>query len=379
MKQLHVAIDGLLIRKGVSGVETAIYDLAQAAGAYGSHRYSFFLRQQSPLPDVHGGKTSTIRCRIPFSWRVSRLVYQYILLPGRARQLACDVLHFPGYLAPGRSKTPVVVTIHDLLAFSHPEFCRQATVLHYRFQLPRSVKYADAIVVPSEYTCHVLADHFPEAMEKTHVVPFGVDERFHPQESCDEKVRLSTRYNLPDSFILFVGQIEPKKNVPGLLRAFKMLIERGVTSHHLVIAGSQGWEPVNIKALAGELNIVDYVHLLGFVPQADLPGLYRAADIFAFPSFCEGFGLPPLEAMACGTPVILSNQGSLPEIAGPATGMCSPEESHAWAYELEKMIGDRDLRRLVADKGLNRAAQFTWKTHMKKMDAIYRDVARCRK
>lgn len=374
LKRLHVAIDGLLVRKGVSGVETTIYGLARAAAKHGACDYSFFLRKRSPLPDVRGENFRTIRCRIPFKWKLCRLFYQHVMLPKKVSQLSCDVLHCPGYLTPRRGKTPLVASIHDLIVFSHPELCRKSTVIHYRLQLPRTVKHADAIIVPSRHTRQALIDHFPEALEKVRVVPWGVDERFNTKVAPGEKECLSSTYRLPERFILFVGQIEPKKNVPGLLKAFKKLWAAGVDTHHLVIAGSQGWEPVDIAELAGELGIKDQVHLLGFVPQTDLPALYRAADIFVFPSFCEGFGLPPLEAMACGTPAIVSDRDSLPEVVGRTMPTYPPDDVSGWADELKKVINNREEQARMATVGIKQAAQFTWTGHMAKMEAVYAEV-----
>ncbi|MDT8391091.1 MAG: glycosyltransferase family 1 protein [Lentisphaeria bacterium] len=375
MRQLHVAIDGLLVRKGVSGVETTIYGLGQAAAAYGSLRYSFFMRKSSPLPDARGKNIRTVRCAVPFNWKLFRLFQQRVLLPGKVDRSAFDVSHHPGYVAPRRGKTPRVVTIHDALVYSHPELCRASTVAHYRFCLPRTVNSAAVIVVPSRSARQALIDFFPDAADKTRVVPWAVDERFQPRAAAGERDRLRAAYRLPERFLLFVGQIEPKKNLPGLLNIFKTLRQNGVTSRDLVIAGGRGWERVDLRQRARELGIMDHVHLLGFVPSADLPALYRAADICVFPSLCEGFGLPPLEAMACGTPAMVSDQGALPEVVGETMPARPPDDIAGWADELTIMIRDDAERGRLAEAGVKRAARFTWADHMASMDAVYRAAA----
>lgn len=375
MGQLHVGIDGMLVRQGVSGVETAIYGLAQALARYGRHRYTLFLGDSSPLADVGGDKFETVRCRIPFGSKLFRIIHQYTFLPQLASSCGCDLFHCPGYVSPTPRNVPLVLTVYDLIAFTHPHLCRKQTVINYRTRMPGALRRAQAVVVPSESARSQLLNYFPEAAGRLHIVPLAVDPEFRPEKSPGEMATISNRYGLSTPFILFVGQIEPKKNVPGLVRAYCELRKFGWTKHSLVIAGSRGWEKQDIHALVQSLGIADSVVLTGFVARRDLPALYRSADLFVFPSLCEGFGMPPLEAMACGTPVIVSDRSSLPELVGDCAPTVDPFDIQGMARAVMESLSSAEKLAKACEAGLQRASQFSQERLASETEAVYQWAA----
>ncbi len=367
----RVAVDGMLIGGGVSGVETATYGFAVAAARYGRCHYTFFLPQASPLPEVVGDRLQTVRCRIPGRSKGLRMLHQHAVLPRLVAKAGCDILHCPGYLAPMRNRLPVVLTVPDLIAFSHPRLCRPATVLNYRAQLPGAIRRAARIVAPSEFTRRAIGQRFPAAAPRVRTVPLAVDEQFLDDGAPGEGERIRQLYGLPPRFILFVGQIEPKKNLPGLLAAYGELRRLGACDHQLVVVGNRGWEKRELPLLARELGFGDALIMPGFVPRGDLPAFYRAAELFVFPSFCEGFGLPPLEAMACGTPVVVSDGGALPEVVGDAGVVIPRPDAASLAQTICALLKDPDRLRRLGKAGRLRAANFSWRKHVADTEKIY--------
>ncbi|RMF31735.1 MAG: glycosyltransferase family 1 protein, partial [Chloroflexi bacterium] len=212
--------------------------------------------------------------------------------------------------------------------------------------------------------------------EKVTVLYSGVDTRFTPRRGPGERDRLRARYGLPDApFILSVGTLQPRKNYVRLIRAFHRLTAMGVTWEgvlpHLVIAGGRGWLFDAIFAEGERLGVADRVHFPGFVAEEDLPALYRSAALFAFPSLYEGFGLPILEAMACGVPVVASNASSLPEVVGEAGLLVEPTDEEGLAQAMARLLTDRPLREALIRRGLDQARRFTWPKAAEQLVALY--------
>jgi len=207
-----------------------------------------------------------------------------------------------------------------------------------------------------------------------------VDARFQPITDPDTLARVRNRYGLPERFILYVGTIEPRKNLTTLLEAYAALTSRvsnlqyPISNIHLVIAGRKGWLYEGFFRRLRELGLEREVVFPGFVPDEDLPALYSAAELFVFPSLYEGFGLPPLEAMACGTPVITSNSSSLPEVVGEVGIMVEPRDVRALAEAMELVLTDEGKRREMREKGLRQAARFSWKRTAQETLEVYRSV-----
>jgi glycosyltransferase involved in cell wall biosynthesis len=221
--------------------------------------------------------------------------------------------------------------------------------------VPRSVARADRVLADSKATRDDLVAHFGAPPEKVQVLYSGVDARFCPEKERGEQERLRDKYGIEFPYVLSLGTLQPRKNYVRLIKAFANL---PLANLRLYIAGGRGWLYEDIFAEAQKHG--DRVHVLGFVDDADLPALYRGAALFAFPSLYEGFGIPPLEAMACGVPVVCSNASSLPEVAGDVALMVDPFDIDALTQAMARVLEDADLRREMIAKGLAQAERFTW-------------------
>jgi glycosyltransferase involved in cell wall biosynthesis len=266
-----------------------------------------------------------------------------------------DLFYSPDFvLPPTRRATRTLLTVHDLSFLHYPEAFVPTLRRYLEHVVPRSVARADHVLADSEATRADLIAHLGTAPEKVDVLYSGVDPRFGPESKAGERERLEKRYGVGDQpYILSVGTVQPRKNYTRLIRAFASLRAEA----QLLIAGGKGWLYEEIVAEAEEHETV---RLLGFVEDEDLPALYRNAALFAFPSLYEGFGLPVLEAMACGTPVVCSDASSLPEVAGNAALLVDPLDIDVLTEAMTRVLGDADLRQAMIARGLQQAARFTW-------------------
>jgi glycosyltransferase involved in cell wall biosynthesis len=371
---MRITIDGMIVDRCVSGIEAAIYGLAQALARYGTQEYRFFMRQGGRQPDVEAPHFHTCRFRLPGRARAWRVMWVQSMLPVYARRAQADFLHAAGSIAPRLAGVPVITTVYDLVALRFPQYCRAGTVLNSRLQLPASIRRAAAIITPSAATRNDLVDLFPEAGAKTCVIPLAVGHQFTPCVDEEKLAAVRRKYDLPREFILFLGRIEPRKNVGGILRAYRRLLDDGHTSHGLVIAGSRGWDSREVHRLIGQLDLRGRVRFAGYIAAEDAPALYSAAAVFVFPSFYEGFGLPPLEAMACGTPVVASARGSLGGLTGGAAVNVEPEDTDSIAAGLQAVISDPAYAEQLVRRGFARAASYSWEDTAKMTEAFYCDV-----
>jgi glycosyltransferase involved in cell wall biosynthesis len=266
-----------------------------------------------------------------------------------------ELFYSPDFvLPPTRRATRTLLTVHDLSFLHYPEAFVPTLRRYLERVVPRSVARADHVLADSEATRADLIAHLGTAPEKVDVLYSGVDPRFGPESKAGERERLEKRYGVGDQpYILSVGTVQPRKNYTRLIRAFASLRAEA----QLLIAGGKGWLYEEIVAEAEEHEAV---HLLGFVEDEDLPALYRNAALFAFPSLYEGFGLPVLEALACGTPVVCSDASSLPEVAGNAALLVDPLDIDVLTEAMARVLGDADLRQAMIARGLQQAARFTW-------------------
>lgn len=376
---MRIAFNGMLLARQVAGVQTAIANLASALARHGQADYTFYLPASAPALLPPSPRCRVRRCRVPARVRGLRILWEQLWLPRLARRDGADLLHAPGYVAPLAARLPVVITVYDLIALLHPEWCTRANAAHFRLLLPPSVRKAAGIIVPSAVSGRDLAARFPAAAARTRVIPLAVGDAFHAASGLTQEHLAARRaaLGLPERFILFVGQLEPKKNVPTLLRAFRTLRDAGLP-HRLVLAGHRGWGWPAVERTLAELGLAEAVVVTGRVADADLPALYRLAELFVFPSLYEGFGLPPVEAMACGVPTIVSDRGSLPEVAGDAARIVDPTDAAALARALHDLLTDAGLRARCVARGRAHAARYTWRATALATEAFYRDVLAAR-
>lgn len=314
-----------------------------------------------------------------FSWRPSRLDTGWLArLWHRARvPLPIEwwtgrvaLLHAPDFtLPPVRKGTRTVLTVHDLSFIRSPETATPRLRAYLNAVVPRSVARADHILADSAATGQDLIELYHTPAEKISVLYSGVESRFSRVDDQAVLAAMRDRYKLGDGpYILSVGTVQPRKNYERLVEAFHRL---GDADIKLVITGGKGWLDDPLYRRIDALKMRDQVVMTGFVDDADLPALYSGAAVFAFPSLYEGFGLPPLEAMACGVPVVSSNTSSLPEVVGDAALCVDPHSVDQLAGALDQIIHNETLRRDLVDKGYRRARQFTWTTAAHQLRELY--------
>lgn len=280
------------------------------------------------------------------------------------------------YVLPPFIPCKKLLTIHDILYESHPEFFPEYHRRLLKFFIPFSARKADRIISVSEFTKQEIMKYYGVPEEKITVIYEGASDRFAPIKDKDLIFSVLERYGIKKKYILFVGRIEPRKNIIGLLKAFDYVKKRGKKDFCLVIVGKQDkiFQEKELFDRIKELQLDADVIFTGGVSEDDLPVLYNGAEVMVYPAFAEGFGLPVLEAMACGTPVITSNTTSLPEVTGDAAILINPNSYEEIGESLEKLLSNQLLRKELSEKGLKRAKKFSWAEAAKKTIEVYKEV-----
>jgi glycosyltransferase involved in cell wall biosynthesis len=290
-----------------------------------------------------------------------------------ARRLKLDIVHDPtGVMPLMLTATARAVTVHDALPYVS---ARASTCLEwfiYRAWLPLALRTADAILTDSEQSREDIVRHLPVSPDRVVVVPLAADRRFRPMEAAVVEPILR-EHSVTRPYILYVGALKSRKNVPRLLEAFALL-RQGSTRWKLVIVGAREWRLSPIFDTVQRLKLEPHVHFTGYVTGEHLPALYAGADLFVFPSLYEGFGLPVLEAMACGTPVVTSSTSSLPEVAGDAALLVDPYNVDELAGAMRRVLEQPEAAQGLRERGLARAAQFSWDRTARETIAVYERV-----
>jgi glycosyltransferase involved in cell wall biosynthesis len=317
---------------------------------------------------------------VPLDWgrervmRVDRrLRWQQWHLPLLARTRRVDLLHVTGFDAPLWQPVPTVVSVHDLIGMVFPGNLPPVARWYWSRWLPWSVRHARHIITGSEATKRDIQRLLGVEADRVVVIYDGVDERFSPQPP-DAVAAVRQRYKVPDGrVILYVGTIEPRKGIDTLLDAWAQ-IASALPDTTLVIAGKEGWATAALHAQERALGIERRVCWTGYVADADLAAVYAMADVFVFPSRYEGFGLPPLEAMACGVPVISSDASSLPEVVGDAGVLVSPDDADGFATAIKNVLAQPNLAATLRERGLGRARLLTWERTAAQTYAVYKKM-----
>ena len=326
------------------------------------------LRQVAPQHEYVGlswGRSTELRTD-------QRLWWEQVKLPLQALVSKVNVLHLTGFGAPRLHHCPTVLTVHDLIGLLFPSNLPPISRFYWSRWLPYTIRWADQIIADSEHTKHDLIRLLNIPEKKIDVVYLGVSEAFQPLEDRVVLKRVRRRYGLPHPVILYVGTIEPRKGLDTLISAYSMLSNR--IPHHLVIAGKRGWYTESIFHQVEALGLNQRVHFIGYVADEDLPALYNLADLFVYPSRYEGFGLPPLEAMACGVPVVCSNAASLPEVVGDAGLLVPPNDVGALEVAMLNVLEDRNKRVKMQVEGRERAKKFSWRETARQTVRVYEKV-----
>ncbi len=291
------------------------------------------------------------------------------------RLLGLDLIHSPDFIPPLHNRIPSVCTVHDLAFLLYPNLVTSDSARYYG-QIELAVRRANRIIAVSDSTRSDLVKLLGAPESKIDVIHEAADPLYRPLDLHSARQRLlSAGISVPDRFILFVGTIEPRKNLGTLLRAYEKLRISYDVDVPLVLAGSPGWLSQDINALVATLGLTDNVIFTGQILQNEhLCALYNLATMLVHPAYYEGFGLPPLEAMACGIPVVCSNAGSLPEVVGNAALMATPEDVDEWTVAMHRLLGDKQLRTELREKGLVRAASFSWQKAAQETLETYRQA-----
>ncbi|HLZ07477.1 MAG TPA: glycosyltransferase family 1 protein [Chloroflexota bacterium] len=297
--------------------------------------------------------------RLPTQRPIVRVYWEQILFSLEIRRYSVDLIHCPAYAAPLLESSRSVVTFHDLSFLLMPSAFSWSN-RQYLTQISRlAAGRAARFIAVSETTRRDMIGLLGIRPEQIDVVYNGVDRGFQPVTDEAVVADFRRKMGLPDQFILYLGTLEPRKNIPVLIRAYAVARQRGVQVP-LVVAGGSGWGDLRLRELIAELGLEKAVRLIGYVPLEDQVMWYNSATLFAYPSLYEGFGLPVIEAMACGTPVVTSNRSSLPEVVGDAGIQVDPRDPTALADALVSLLRDEDARADLSSRGLVRARTFTW-------------------
>lgn len=299
-----------------------------------------------------------------------KLWLEQVAFPRAAATEGLDLVHYPYFAGPVFPTTKVVITIHDLIPLILPEYRHSPISRLYTALVSRAARKASAIIADSQNTKNDIVRLLRLPGERVRVVGLGVDSFLGPMAHYEAMEALRQRYPLPDNFVLYMGGFDPRKNLGTLLCAMSILKRRGQRVA-VVLAGAEKEAISTLGSLAETLGLTDQVIFLGMVPEEDKPALYSAASVFVYPSRYEGFGLPPLEAMACGTPVIASNAASLPEVVGDAGLLVGPLDSEALAEAIGTVLEDQELRARLGELGIERAKGFRWEETARRTLEVY--------
>lgn len=313
-------------------------------------------------------------------WAINKTIWMQLMLPAQLRREGVELAHFTNSVAPLAMKAPSVVTIHDMTLWLFPQHHYRRRLLAMRPLIPLVARRAAAIITVSHSAKSDIVRLLGVDEAKVHVVYEAPAADFRRLERNDERLQtMRRRYGLPDRFALYVGTIEPRKNLVRLIKAFAQFQECHDAPHHLLLVGSRGWKDTPVFQAIEQLALGDKVHFLDYVPFDDLIALYNLADALTFPSLYEGFGLPVVEAMACGTPVITSDSGSLVEVAGDAACVVNPLDVQSIAHGLGQVLLQRDYRADLRERGAAHVADFTWHRTAAETRQIYDMVVSAKK
>ena len=302
-----------------------------------------------------------MRVTYPFMTAYRAQLYTRQYLRGFAGLRSCDLFFGTNFRGVFKEGMRTVLTVHDLVHEYYPETVQEENLEFFRHSFPSDVQRADLLIAVSEATRQDILKYLGVPPEKVKVIYNGVDHNYRAVMEPEIRMAVRKRYRLPEQFILMVGSIQPRKNIAGALAAIASLRKNGRNFQwKLVLVGGGGWKNEGLVDQVREHGLSDYVIMTGYVSEDDLPVVYSLADLMVFPSFYEGFGLPVVEAMACGVPVVTSNNSCLPEIAGDAAVLVDPHDIGSIADGIRSLLEDQDLRQQCIDKGLARARLFTW-------------------
>ncbi len=365
---MKIGINALFIRPGINGgTETYTRELIRNFGALGLPDEFVVYGIYPEIADWCAPFGNFSFRRIPLVRSMPlRIVYEQTAYPRIVERDRIDVLFSPGYVGPLRGRFSSVVTVHDMFSFVCPQYLTRTRALYLRAMLPRGIKRSHAVIAVSETTAGDIVRFFPFAAAKLRVVQEAADERFRPGPAALADAGLAEPY------LLSVSTIWPVKNQANLIRGYAEARREFGVRHHLVMVGRDAMG--TMQALAGDLGVSEFVHFTGFIPFEKLLAYYRSAAVFVAPSLYEGFGLPVLEAMACGCPVICSAIPVFKEVAGDAALSFEPLDTAGLASQIARLVSDTGLADSLRKKGLETARQYSWRSAAEQTYAVLRQA-----
>ena len=368
---MKVAVMGRSLRGRMSGVVRYTHELVTALAARMPDDLTVFVtRADDGLDDV-----PVRRVRAPFRTRTeyARAAWEQSVVPFEVGRLGPAVYHSPNYILPLALRCPTVVTVHDL-AFLDASLHRMRSHLYLSALTALAVRKADRIICVSRHTRDQLVDHFPAVADRARVVTEGVGRSFTPRPPAAVEA-FRARYGLPERYILFVGTFEPRKNLARLVDAFEKAVRSTGAPDVLVLCGGSGWKNDDVFARIGRSPVRSRIRVLGYVPDDELATAYSGCSLFVYPSLSEGFGLPPVEAMACGAPVVTSDAGALPETVGDAALLVDPGATDAISDAMIRVLSDDQLRSQLIVSGAAHARTLSWDAVAAQTIEIYQEIA----
>ena len=371
---MRIAIDAHSVGTGLGGNESYATNLIEALAEIDqTNRYTLYVTKREAVARFSNRWPNfSVRSTLPHT----PFIRIPLTLSAELRRNPVDVLHVQ-FTSPPLSPCPVVVSIHDL-SFEHlPQTFKWRSRKQLRITVRRTARQASQVIALSQHARNDIINTYHVNPQKISVIPLSAGDRFRPIKDEEELQRVRQTYGIKGEYMLSVGAIQPRKNLGRLVAAYARL-------HHaksegklpkLVLAGKCAWLYDKTLRTIKELQLNDSVIVTGYVPESDLPALYSGAICFIYPSYFEGFGLPPLEAMQCGVPVIVGDRTSLPEVVGAAGILVDPFDVDALAAAIEKVISDSDLRTELGVQGLARAKLFNWQETARQTLAVYRKAA----
>jgi glycosyltransferase involved in cell wall biosynthesis len=357
---MKIAFDATALYGARGGIENALWNTFIGLRALDtSNEYLVYVPRDAPQPPSPPNSRWQWHF-LPFDGqdKARRIFWQQLQLPFWLRRERCDLLHSWNYVMPLMAPVPTLLTVQDLIALDRPAYATRFNRWHYRAIMPQSLKRAARVITTTEKTKTAVLRRAPKVQLR--VVPLGVEPLFFEAISSAQKEAVRRKYALPERFLLYVGNFEPKKNLPALLRVVRSLPD----APPLVLAGGiKPWPEIE-KLLAGTKRI-------GFVEREELPALYASCTAFCFPSRCEGFGLPVVEALACGAPTLASTEVPLPHLASVAT-LCQPRFPRSIAQQLETLLGQPNSKERIEARRAY-ASQFRWDRAARQTLDIYRE------
>ncbi len=371
---MRIGIDASALPPKPVGAGNYIIELVRAIHTLESrHEFIIFAQQ-------HGRELIGSPRRDGFEWiclpnhsPARRLIWEQTGFPTLLKEQRIDLLHSLHYTRPLRLACQSIVTFHDMTFFLFPHLHTRAKRIFFPLMIRLSARSADALIADSESTRQDAIQILGLPPKKITTVPLGVRPEFRPVHDEALKSTVRARYHLPEKFLLFVGLVEPRKNLPLLLKSYRRVAEQG---NHLplVVVGRKGWMYEQVTGMIASLGLTGAVHLTGYIPPEDLPIVYNLAEVFIYPSLYEGFGLPPLEALACGTPVITTAISSMPEHIGQAGLLIPPGDEDALTQAMIRLLNDREFKSRLSVLGPQQAAQFTWTRTARETMQVYENV-----